>query len=120
MNVSAVFCDSHRFEVVHPFPFTQSCKNLLLLLQPVQRNDKRDGLANRFLRRPAEKTLRAGVPRLNDAIQVLADDGIVGGFDNRSKLDLRINQNWESVAFRLQHVRAFQRVTFRKWYSLIL
>jgi len=86
MDVSAVLCDSNCFEMVYPFAFAKACKNLRLLFQSVRRNDDCDGLANRFFRLLSEKPLRTRIPGLDDAVQVLADDCIVGRFNNRSKL----------------------------------
>jgi hypothetical protein len=80
VNVSAVFCDSYRFEVVHPFAFTQSCKNLMLL-QPVS------GMISVIdlpIAASGVQPERRCAPAFHDAVRVLADDGIVGGFDNRS------------------------------------
>ena len=38
-----------------------------------------------LLCRIAEHSLRSGIPRRNDAVQVFADDGIVGRLDERPK-----------------------------------
>src|SRR5262249_9621978 len=53
--------------------------------EPLPRNDDRDRLADRFGRRVPEYPFGAAVPRGDNAIQVLADDGIVGGLDDRGK-----------------------------------
>ena len=46
-------------------------------------NDERDMAADGLLGRVTEQPLGAGVPALNDAVERLADDGIVGRFDDR-------------------------------------
>jgi hypothetical protein len=41
-----------------------------------------DGFANRLIRRVAEDSLGAGIPRGDDAVERLRDDGVVGVFDH--------------------------------------
>ena len=45
-------------------------------------NQDRHRFADDFLRRIAKNPLRPLVPAGDDAIEVFADDGVVGGFDN--------------------------------------
>ena len=47
-------------------------------LEPLRRNDARDRLPDHFVGRVAEHPLGGGVPRRDDAVQILADDRIVG------------------------------------------
>src|SRR5947209_2870027 len=50
---------------------------------PMARWDQhRDGPANGFLWSVAEQALRAAIPALNDSVQILADDCVLGIFDN--------------------------------------
>ncbi len=46
----------------------------------------RDVLANSFLDRVAENALSAAIPAANDAIQVLADNRVVGGLDDGGEM----------------------------------
>ncbi len=54
-----------------------------LFVQQLVGNQHRDRLADRFVRRVAEQTLRGGIPRHDHPFQGLADDDVVRGFDNR-------------------------------------
>ena len=56
-----------------------------LFLNTVRRNQHRDRLADRFPSRIAEQALGAPVPAGDDAVQILADDGVVRGIDNRAQ-----------------------------------
>jgi hypothetical protein len=49
------------------------------------RNDQCDGLADRFSRRVPVHPLRTRIPADNCPVERLADDGIVGRFDNRAQ-----------------------------------
>src|SRR4051794_9484274 len=60
----------------------------VLLLLAVRRDDESDGLANRFFSGVAEHPLRGRVPRLDDAIEVLADNRVVRRFNDRGKAPL--------------------------------
>src|ERR1051325_6080269 len=48
-------------------------------------NDRADRAAVHFRRGIAEHPLRRGVPRRDDAVEILADDGVVRGLNNRGQ-----------------------------------
>ncbi len=50
------------------------------------RNKNRDGFPNHFLGGIAENALSAIVPTADDSIKVLAENGIIGRFDNGSEM----------------------------------
>ena len=54
----------------------------VFLAPPVGRNDQRDRLADRLGCGVAEHPLGAAVPGHDDAVEVLADDRVVGRFDD--------------------------------------
>jgi hypothetical protein len=64
----------------------QPTQDLLLLRVQLRRHDQQDRLAYRFRGAVAEDARRAAVPRLDDALERLADDGIVGGFHDGPEL----------------------------------
>ena len=47
-----------------------------------------DRLADDLMRRVAKEALSAGVPREDHAVEILADDGVMGGFDDRRQTRL--------------------------------
>src|SRR5439155_11705878 len=58
-------------------------ENLYLLVQPLRRNHSGDRLANHLRRRIAQYSFGAGVPSLDDAVDVLRDDSVARKFNNR-------------------------------------
>ena len=61
-------------------------ENLRLFVQMIVRDQDRDRLADHFLGGVAEQALGADVPAHDDPVQVLADDRVVGRFDDGSEL----------------------------------
>ena len=51
----------------------------------IGRNDHANRLADRFARGVAEHPFGRPVPGRDDAVQILADDGVVGRFDDRGE-----------------------------------
>ena len=60
----------------------EAVQNLRLFVAPIRGNQHGDGPPDRFLGRVAEQPLRALVPTGDDAVEVFADDRVVGGIDN--------------------------------------
>ena len=69
---------------------TNARQNFRFLVLQVFRNDDGDRLADHLLGRIAEQPLGARIPADDDAVQILADDRIVGGFDNTGELPARL------------------------------
>ena len=88
---ASVLCDADGFEVISALTPAQPGKNHLLFALAVIRNDQQNGPADRLGRGVAEQTLGTAVPRRNDAVERLADDGVVRGRDDRREQLLR----WE-------------------------
>src|ERR1700722_1973645 len=65
-----------------PVPAAQAGKNLLFLVPTILGDDECNMFADRLLGGIAEHVLSALIPALNDAVEVLADDGVVGRSDN--------------------------------------
>src|ERR1700730_18208425 len=65
----------------------------------IGRNQTRNRLADDFLSQIAKNALRAGVPAGDDAIEVLADDGVVARFDDSGE-----PQRGLLTAFALRYV----------------
>jgi len=64
--------------VIDTLTRAQPRQDLGLLFEAVRRNQHRDGLAHRLVRRVAENAGGALVPRDDHALERLADDRIVG------------------------------------------
>src|SRR5689334_19001335 len=64
------------------FAHSDSFQDVRHLILPVRRRDHRDVMADGLVGRIAQNPLSAGVPAPNDAVEVLTDDGVIGGFDN--------------------------------------
>ena len=63
----------------------------VLFRDAILRNDERDMAAHRLLRGVAEQALGGGVPALDDSVERLADDRIVGRLDDRRE-ETRVEQ----------------------------
>src|SRR4029434_6024817 len=81
-----IFTQADGFEMVHTFATLEPRENVRLFVLAVRRNEHRNGLADGFLGRVAEQTLRAFIPTGDNAVEVFANDGVVRGIDNRSQL----------------------------------
>ena len=74
----AVFALADGFEVIHTFTTLQAAQDVRFFLQALGRNQNSDWLSDRLFSGIAEQTLSAVVPASNDAVEILADDGVVG------------------------------------------
>src|SRR6202044_402481 len=74
---------SNGLEMVDAFSSPDARENRPLFVLPVLWNDNRDGLADGLSGGVAEDTLRASIPTGDNAVEVLADNRIVTGLDNR-------------------------------------
>ena len=63
-----------------------AAEDVFLFIGPFGRNDKGNVSTDGLLRGVAEESLGGGIPTLDDAVQVLADDGIVGRIDDRRQV----------------------------------
>ena len=63
-------------------PAAEPLQDRALLVQPLRRDDQGDRLADGLVGRVAEEPLGPGVPRADDAVERLADDGVVGRLDD--------------------------------------
>src|SRR5581483_5758780 len=81
----AVLTAAHGFEMLQGLATADAIDNDLLFVTALRRDNKRDVLTDCLRRRVTEKALRAVVPASNDPTQVLADDGVVRGFYDRSQ-----------------------------------
>ena len=80
-----VLAPPHRLEVIDRAARAHLAQDVIFLRKPVGGDDERDGLADRFFSGVAEHPLGGAVPRRDDAVEVLADDRVVGGLDNGGK-----------------------------------
>ena len=65
------------FKVVDLLALAEAGEDLNFLRPSIVRNDQENVLADGLGRRVAKESLRRPVPRRDDAVQRLADDGIV-------------------------------------------
>ena len=85
----AVLAPAHRLEAVDARAPADPVDDPRLLLCAVVGYDERDGAADGLLGRVAEDPLGAPVPAADDAVQVLAHDGVARALDDRlGKRDL--------------------------------
>ena len=85
MDVSSVLVSPHRFHLdvtsrTNPF------EHQGLFVDTFGRDDKQNRLANRLACGVTEHPFSTGIPRRDDAVEVLAEDGIVGRLDDGRNL----------------------------------
>ena len=78
VDESAIFALADGIEMVDAFAAPDAGHDAVLFGEPVFRDDESDVAADRFLRRIAEDALGSGVPTGDDAIEVFADNHVVG------------------------------------------
>ena len=62
-----------------------SCQDVLLLGEPFGRDEKRDGLADGLRGGVTEHSFGRPIPRGDDTVEILADDGVIRKFDDRAR-----------------------------------
>ena len=85
VDAAAILRDAHRLVVVDALSAPLPRKDVGLLASKLRRNQSTDRRPNHLGRRVAEDPFGAGIPGLDDAVQVLADDGVVRRLDQRSQ-----------------------------------
>src|ERR1700678_2331482 len=65
--------------MINPLASPQARNNLFFFSTALRRNEKRDRLADGFVRGVAENPLRTLVPTGDDAVEALADNRVIGG-----------------------------------------
>src|SRR5579872_1288618 len=80
-----ILTPAKRLEMIDSFTSFQSFKNLRFLIPTIFGNDQGDVPAHSFLAGVTEQPLRALIPTGDDAVQSLADNGVVGGIHNSSE-----------------------------------
>ena len=82
----AVFPEADGLVVIHLLPAADLGHHLVFLVLKIRGNEDADRLADRFLGGVTEDFLGARIPRSDDAVEVLADDGVIGRFDDLGKV----------------------------------
>src|SRR5688572_6306375 len=73
--------------MIDAFPGPDLRQHFVLFTLAIRRDDAADRAADHFVRGVAEHSLGRAIPCLDDPIQVLTDDGVVGRLDDRGKPD---------------------------------
>jgi hypothetical protein len=87
INQAAVLASSHRFVVIDALTAHDPGDDIGFFILPVRGKDERDRTADRLLGGVAKQPFRAGVPGLDHAVEVLADDRVIGRFNDCAQLD---------------------------------
>ena len=82
----AILRHADRLEVLDAFAPPQPRQDVVFLRLPLGRNQHADRPSDQLVGRIAEHALRRGVARLDDAVEVLRDDGVVGRVDDRGEV----------------------------------
>ena len=76
---------------MHPLAGFHFLENLVLLLPAFLRDEHRHGLSNGFRCRESKYVFRRSVPTLNEAVQILRHDRLVGRVDDGGKAETCVN-----------------------------
>src|SRR5882762_1955624 len=82
VDLPSVLCIPYRLEMIGRLTARNPSQDRGLLARTLRRDQHGHGLAEGLLRAIAEQPFCAGVPTGDDAIQILACNRIVGGFDD--------------------------------------
>jgi hypothetical protein len=85
VDSGAVLATSDGLKVINPLASSDARQDFAFLAPQLGRDQQRDRLADHLGRRIAEDAFGAFIPGGDDAVEVLADDGIVGGLDDRGE-----------------------------------
>src|ERR1700686_3364652 len=83
---AAVFALADRLVVIEAVAAADALEDLRFLVVQLLRNEDSDRLADDVFGRVAEQPLGGAVPADDDAVEVLADDGVAGRFDDAGGL----------------------------------
>src|SRR5262245_10098437 len=81
-HFAAVLSTPHRFEVVDAIALSELPKHLVFFAPALLRNDRTDRAADHFFGGISKDTFGPSVPGLDRTFEILADDGIVRGFND--------------------------------------
>src|SRR5690606_3081817 len=81
VELAPVFLLAHGLVMIDPLATPDTLKDLRLLIPPVRWNQERHRFPDSLLLGIAKQALRPGIPACDDPVQILGNDGFVGGFD---------------------------------------
>src|SRR5262249_29618516 len=82
LDEASVLAPADGFEVLDAFTPSDATEDFSLLILMIRRDEDGDRLADDLFRHVAEDPFGAFVPALDDAVEVLADDRVIGRFDD--------------------------------------
>ena len=94
--------------MIHAFASADFIENVFFLVLAVRWDDPRDGRPQHLARGIPENLFSTFIPARDDAVQVLADDGVVGKSDNR-----RLPANGQLGLVALRDVTGDSKEQFR-------
>jgi hypothetical protein len=92
--------------VVDALAAADAREDRILLADAIRRDHERDGPAQCLGGRIAEQLFGAAVPRRDDAVEILADDGVFGRLDDRCESQRGI---WRGIRHRCLEILAAAR-----------
>ena len=90
VDEATVLAAADGFKMIDALAAPDASENDWLLVLQILRDDDGDRFADDLLRRITEQPSGAGIPADDDAIEVFADDRIVGQFDDARELPARL------------------------------
>src|SRR5262249_7009267 len=88
IETTAVLGYAHGLEMLETLAAADSRKDLVLLGLPIRRNEHANRVADQFGGGVPKELFRPRVARLNDAVEILRQNRVLGGFDDRREIGL--------------------------------
>src|ERR1700674_3642990 len=85
IDQGSVLTHADSLEMIDALASSEPSNNLRFFVPSILGNDQSDVLAHGLFAGVAEQSFRALVPTRDDAVECLADDGVVGGIHNSSQ-----------------------------------
>ena len=102
---SSIFAETHGFEMLHALAAFEAIQDLRFFIEAIRRKKNGDRLADHLLGGVAEYPLGGLVPASDDAVQVFADNRVIGRSNDGGKQGLcffgRIQRRYAKSAHRL-------------------
>src|ERR1700722_15742627 len=83
INSISILAEPYGLKVINPFACPYFCQNHTLVIEELRRNEDRNRSTDNLCRFISEDALGALIPVSHDSVQILADNCVIGGLDDR-------------------------------------
>ena len=109
----AILPHAHGFEMLHALAPSNARQNVGLLIHPIRREKHQHGFAHGFCCRVAKYFLGAAIPGVDRPVKILADNGVIRGFDNSGQTFAPFRSPLPLADFGFQRRRSLLHAPFQ-------